>query len=395
MAERENLESMNFGIENTTEMGDTQLLDTLFSSESVSENPDDIVKADEKPTEQKIEKKPKEEKPKEEKPSSESLISSFLEDNEEEEEEVVTNKKPVEEKPKDEVEEEFNQYAALSTDLTKLGVFSEEEEEEPITTPEQFLEKFRKENMKQANTILDNFIGRLGEDYQKAFDAIFYKGVNPKEYFGTYNTIVNFAELDLSKEENQERVVRQSLADQEWEQEDIDSEIDRLKNYQDLENVAKKHQRTLVKKEAQKLEQLEKQSQSKLQQREAQRQEYVSNVQNILQEKLKTKDFDGIPINPNTVNELQDFLLVDKWQTPSGEKLTDFDKEVLELKKPENHTMKVKVALLLQLLKKDPTLSTIQKTGISKKSDALFNNLARQTSKAQKPTSQPNRWFTD
>jgi hypothetical protein len=43
--------------------------------------------------------------------------------------------------------------------------------------------------------------------------------------------------------------------------------------------------------------------------------------------------------------------------------LTDFDKTILELKRPENHATKVKIALLLKNIRKDPTLSTIQKTG--------------------------------
>ena len=41
-------------------------------------------------------------------------------------------------------------------------------------------------------------------------------------------------------------------------------------------------------------------------------------------------------------NELHDFLLVDKYKTPSGETLTDFDRTILDLKRPENHSKKVK-----------------------------------------------------
>jgi hypothetical protein len=111
---------------------------------------------------------------------------------------------------------------------------------------------------------------------------------------------------------------------------------------------------------------------------------------------LKTKEFDGIPLNPKLASELQDFLLVDKYKTPSGETLTDFDKTILELKRPENHATKVKVGLLLKILEKDPTLSTIQRTGVTKKSTQLFEEVARQTSK--KPSSggnagKANSWF--
>ena len=119
-------------------------------------------------------------------------------------------------------------------------------------------------------------------------------------------------------------------------------------------------------------------------------------INQILQEKLKTKEFDGIPLNPKLANELQDFLLVDKYRTPSGETLTDFDRTILELKKPENHAMKVKVGLLLKIIEKDPTLATIQRTGITKKSNELFGELTKQVEKGKanpKATTKGSSWI--
>ncbi len=265
-----------------------------------------------------------------------------------------------------------------------------------IETPEQFLEKFNSEKKKGAIEIVDNFIGQFGEDYQKAFDAIFVKGVDPKDYFGVYNNVVSFAQLDLSNEDNQVRVIKQALADQGFDNEDITTEVERLRNYGDLETVASKHHKVLVKKEAVKLQQMEQQAEQHLQQKAMIRNQYIQNVQSVLQDKLKTKEFDGIPLNPKLASELQDFLLVDKYKTTSGETLTDFDKTILELKRPENHALKVKVGLLLKILEKDPTLSTIQRTGVTKKSTQLFEEVARQTSK--KPGSggnsgKANSWF--
>jgi hypothetical protein len=273
----------------------------------------------------------------------------------------------------------------------------EDEESINVSTPEEFLERFQMEKRKGAQEAIESFLGQFGEDYRNAFDAIYVKGVDPKEYFGTYNTIVNFAELDLSQEDNQVRVMRQALADQGFDSEDIDTEIERLKNYGDLESVSGKHHKVLVRKEAQKLQQMEAQAEQELRQKATVRNQYIQNVQGVLQEKMKTKEFDGIPMNPKLANELQDFLLVEKWKTQSGETLTDFDKTILDLKRPENHAMKVKVGLLLKILEKDPTLSTIQKTGVSKKTDQLFSEVARQVERTKSGTStktqKPNSWF--
>lgn len=423
MAENVDMQSFNFSIQDTMEMGlgNAELLNDLVAPETASGNPDElkeIVKEATPPTApEPASPKGKEIAAPAGEADSQETLKNFLLDATDEEEETtdnqeVTPKKAApkapkagelkqEEAPADEeqpAEEDSTQFGALAKDLFKLGVFSKDEEEEDvnISTPEEFLERFQNEKKKGAVEMVQSFIGQFGEDYQQAFDAIFVKGVNPKEYFGTYNNVVSFAEMDLSQENNQVAVIKQALADQGFEPEDVNTEVERLKNYGDLESVATKHHKVLVKKEAQKLQQMEQKAEQELQQRQAIKNQYISNVQQVLQDKLKTKEFDGIPINPKLAGELQDFLLVDKYKTASGETLTDFDRTILELKRPENHATKVKVALLLKILEKDPTLSTIQKTGVTKRSNELFGEVARQVTKVKStPAQQPktNSWF--
>jgi hypothetical protein len=419
----DNLETMgNFSIQDTMEMGmgNQELLQGLFEPETASSNPDDvqpIIKDADAPAAPDAPAVPKgkdivppksvDGKTDEEKQEGQSMISDFLSDSDDDDDdEPAAPQKPA--KPADndasadddDDSSEGTQFTALANDLYKLGVFTSDDDDDPqpISTAEEFLERFNEEKKKGAIETVNNFIGQFGEDYQEAFEAIFVKGVNPKEYFGTYNEIVNFAEMDLSDEMNQTRVMKQALADQGFDPEDIETEVERLKNYGDLENVATKHHKVLVKKEAAKLQQMEAKSEAELQQKAQIRNQYISNVQAILQEKVKEKEFDGIPINPKLASELQDFLLVDKWKTPSGETLTDFDRAILDMKRPENHAVKVKLGLLMKMLEKDPTLSTIQKTGVTKKSNQLFGEVARQVTKAKTPgatgsKSNPNSWF--
>jgi hypothetical protein len=414
----DNLETMgNFSIQDTMEMGmgNQELLQGLFEPETASSNPDDvtpIIKDANAPAAPDAPAVPKgkdivppksvDGKTDEEKQEGQSLISDFLSDSDDDDEEEdsapAKPAKATEVAADEDDEPQGTQFTALANDLYKLGVFTNDEDEdpEPISTAEEFLERFNEEKKKGASEMVQNFIAQFGEDYQEAFEAIFVKGVNPKEYFGTYNEIVSFAEMDLSDEMNQTRVIKQALADQGFDPEDIETEVERLKNYGDLETVANKHHKVLVKKEAAKLQQMEAKSQQELQQKAAIRQQYVNNVQTILQDKVKAKEFDGIPINPKLATELQDFLLVDKWKTPSGETLTDFDRAILDMKRPENHAMKVKLGLLMKMLEKDPTLSTIQKTGVTKKSNELFGEVARQVTKAKTASSsgtKPNSWF--
>ena len=403
--------------------GDAQLLNDLMAPETASGSPEtvepiiketeDVIPATQAPKGKDIiPPKSVDGKTDEEKQTGESLISDFLSNDPDaiEEEEEVEIDIPEVEEPKDVLDEVVSDeeaeagsanFEALSKDLFDLGVFNKEEGEEvSIETPEDFLARFESEKKKGAQSLVQDFIGQFGEDYQNAFESIFVKGVDPKEYFGAYNQIVNFSEMDLSKENNQKQVMREALLAQGFEKEDIGKEIERLENYGDLETVSTRHHKVLVKKEAAKLAKLEAKSQQELQAKSDIKNQYVTNVQTILSDKVKNKEFDGIPINSNLANELQDFLITDKWKTPTGETLTDFDRSILDLKRPENHEQKVKVGLLLKMLEKDPTLSSIQKAGVTKKSNKLFGEVARQVTKSKtvastKTTSKqkPNSWF--
>ena len=410
----------NFSIQDTMDMGmgNQELLNDLLSPESATSNPDDIQDIKDEPapaptkkTTSKQHAIPDPAEPADDKKDEPVKgIQDFLygeDDEESEDDEPATAPAKKATQPADNQEDSndedgeeapTSQFTALSNDLFKLGVFSKEDEEEetPIDTPEAFLERFQAEKKKGAIEIVDNFIGQFGEDYQKAFDAIYVKGVKPEDYFGAFNQIKSFADMDLTQENNQVAVIKQALTDQGFEPEDVTTELERLKNYGDLETVAAKHHKVLIKKEGQKLQQMEQEREAQLQQQQAIKQQYYQNVNNVLQEKIKAKEFDGIPINPKLAGELQDFLVTDKYKTNSGETLTDFDRTILELKRPENHATKVKLALIMKIMEKDPTLSTIQKTGITKKSNELFGEVARQAQKSSvksKPSTKSTSWF--
>jgi hypothetical protein len=426
MAENLDMPQMgNFSIQDTMDMGmgSQELLNDLLSPDSATSNPDDIQDIKDEPAPAPTKKTtskqtaasttaPEDDK-KDEAPAKD--IQSFLygedDDSEEDDEDApaapakkATQPADNQEDSDEENDEEGDSapestFSSLSKDLFKLGVFTqgEDDEEAPITTAEEFLERFNAEKKKGAIEVVDNFIGQFGEEYQKAFDAIYVKGVSPKDYFGAYNQIQSFSEMDLSDESNQVAIIKQALTDQGFDPEDVTTEVERLKNYGDLETVAAKHHKVLIKKEASKLQQLEQDKQAQLQQQQAIKQQYLQNVNQVLQDKIKAKEFDGIPINPKLAGELQDFLVTDKYKTASGETLTDFDRTILELKRPENHATKVKLALLMKIMEKDPTLSTIQKTGITKKSNELFGEVARQAQKSSVKSKQSARptssWF--
>lgn len=395
----ENEISFNFNIENTTEFGpgSGELMQGLFSTDPEDDAFEGIIKdipgettkipAAEKPPKKDVPPKKSEEEKKDEPEltPSESLLSAILDEeiDDEEIDDPLKKKNVVSDDNDVPTETEFE---SLSKDLFRLGVFTKDDEEEstPITTPEQFLERFNLEKKKGADEILSKFIGRFGADYQEAFKAIYVNGVDPKEYFGAFNDIVDFSEIDLTSEQNQIMVVRKAMLDQGYDAEDVDVEITKLKDYGDLEQAATRHHKVLLKKQAANLQEMTAKAEQAQQRKIAEKKQYVSSIQSIMQEKLKAQEFDGIPVNAKLIGELQDFLLVDKWTNRgTGESLTDFEKELFELRNPKNYETRVKLALIMNIMKKDPTLSTIQRAGVTKKSNELFKETIKKTGKTE------------
>jgi len=371
-----NLEpNISFGITDTITSASQQLVDDFLGGE-IKKDVDDIKDINEPDP---VKPEPKKKEVKEEK-TPEKPFDPLAELGEDEPE--ITKKVETEED-----ESGFNAFESFSKELFDLGAFIKDGDEEPAIpkTPEEFLETFNEQIGKRAESTIENFLDKFGEDYRDAFDAIFVKGVDPREYFQTHNKIQDFQNLDLSSESNQEKVVRQALSDLGYEEEDINSEIERIKNYGDLEATSQKHHKVLVKKEQQQLQKLAEEKENAIRQKQSEKQQYVNGVVNVLQDKLKTKDFDGIPFNAQLAKEVQEMLTVDKWKTSAGETLTDFDKEILELNRPQNYAMKAKLATLLRILKVDPELNTIKKAGITKQTNTLFSEVTQKAQKTSKP----------
>lgn len=383
----EDLGGNDFGIQDTQIVATKELNKFLLSDPDEVKNIEDEKKAEEakrqqqqqqsqqETPEQKAEKEAAE-KAKKEKESKEAdgkkALENILFENEEEGEggksTQVNTQKP------DKTGEENDTYVTLGKDLLRLGVFSknsDDETEETISlkTPEEFLERFQLEKKKGAINILDNFLSQFGEDYRKMFDAVFVNGVKPQEYLASFAKIEAMSSLDLSSEENQERVVRAYYKGLKWDDAKIETKITKLKDYGDLEDEAKTYHGVLLDKEKEQAAAIERSKQEEAQKTKDKDAAAKKSYQRILAEKLKTQDFDGLPITQKEVDEAVEYMSEKKYKLASGELLSEYDKDLLELNRPENHELKVKLGLLLR---KKLDLTTIKKTAVSKKSDALF-----------------------
>src|SRR5581483_1745479 len=299
-------------------------------------------------------------------------------------------------------------YTTIAKELVSYGIFSPEEDEEgnaldpQIDSPEEFLERFQVESRRQAADVIDKFLEKFGPEYKDMFENVFVRGVPPADYLSRFSKIEGIENTDLADEANQERVVRELYRSEGRSAEYIEKRITQLKNYSDLADEAAEAKRILVEREKKAIEEAAGKKQAEIVAKQRMRSEYVNNIARIIQEKAKAKEFDGIPVTEKFANEVFGYVTQEKYQTPDRQLLTEFDKDILDLNRPENHALKVKMAMLLQIAKTDPQLTKIAKKAVSKETNALFQGLEKKAlrtkGKSKDPKEeiqedQPTSWF--
>jgi len=291
---------------------------------------------------------------------------------------VTTNADDTEEE--EGTETELSGLQELSEDLFKVGIFTRDDDDDnslPETT-EEFIERFNWEKQKGAEQMVYNLFNRHGSEWEQALTAIALNGVHPVEYLKSFNEVQSFKTMDLTDEDNQQRVVEAALRNQGWDETDIKDEVKKLKMNADLESSATRHHKALVKSEEQRLQKMELEAKQNTEARKQREAQYSHNIRTILNEKVKSGEYDGIPVTRQDVDKVSDFLDTKRWKLADGSLITNFDKFILDLNHPQNHAAKVKLALLIGK-NYDPEkpitidVGPVGKTAVSKENRELFN----------------------
>lgn len=391
----------NFGIVNTQQidadqvanfiLGDAKEIELNTDTDTSSENDTTIKNSDD--TED-LKRKEEEEK----KASLTNDIIDNIFSDKDVDDDKSNNSKTASKAGVEDEDDSDNTFQILSKNLFDLGVFVPSEEDDDqnlkIESDEDFRDLFVKQVKLQSNMMINNFITeKHGEEGMELFNALFVDGVPPKDYLSKYAEMQSLKELDISDESTQEKVCRMYYKRRNFPEDKIDQKIKKLIDYGDLEEEASLVYEKLIEEESEQLEKIQYQKQKQAEYEKQERDMYVKSISTILTEKLKARDFDGIPLTDKIAKEAFENLIVEKYKLPSGEKLTEFDKAILELRKPENYEKKVKLWLLLQ---NDLDLSKVKVKTTSEKNEKLFNNLAikEKVNKRTNPSSYGTK-FTD
>lgn len=335
--------------------------------------------------------------PIEEKLSADELLDSLGKpiDEDVEEEEV---KPPVEKEDELIIEDEGSTFGDITKELIKMGIFKQRDEDDskPVKTGEDLKERFIRESEETANEKIYNFLmSKHGQEGLDMFDAMFVKGVPIKDYLRKFDQLQTFKDMDLSNEDNQKRVYREAYRRQGLAEDKIEKKLQKSIDYGDLEEETVDLHEILVKQEEDEHTYMIEESAAKEDAKKQRKAAEANNYQAILGTKLKEKDFDGVPVTDKIARETYDYLTTERWQLPGGEKISQFDKDIIDLKEdPKNHELRVKMALLLR---NKLDLTKVKSKAVSAEASKVFDNLVKRDTQIKRTnkTTPPTHSFLD
>lgn len=369
--------TFNLGIENKGVYGSLQLAEDFLNDEATATtDPNDLKPNDPEEPKKATKIIPKKVEPPIEEEKVPEVKVDPLEDIEDEDPAAS----------EDNSAEPLSIFENLSKELYKANVFTvgDDGKEVIAKSPEEFLNLFNQEKEKGAEQWLENFLSQYGQDRMDMFQAIYVNGVDPKEYLPVYNNIQSLENVNLEDEASQEKVLRTYYERLGWDTNKIDQKVEKLKSYSDLEDEAKTVHPLLIKQDKDNLAQItfkEEQRQQAINQADV---EYKTSLEKVLNDSIKSKELAGIPVNPKKAEAAFNFMYKKNWKTADGNTLTDFDKFILDSKKPENIAIRTKIALLAL---DGFDFTKIEKKAISTESNELFSSLAQK--QAKKSNTQP------
>lgn len=346
--DREKLD-LDFGIEDTVDAGDPALLASFLggSTEGITLKTDKDKEGSSTTDKSTTKPAPKKEEKKEDIDLGKTVLGD--EDKDDDNQDGGDEGKQGDDTNKEGGDAE-SIMASLAKEFVGMGLFrggeGEEVKVDPNMTPEQFLEMYNENKTRDINETISSFLSRFGEDYAEMFDAVFVKGVDPRSYLQSFTKLQDIGSLDMTQEASQEKVYAEYLRRQGFSEDKIEARVKKAKVNGDLEEDSTEFQKILVDQDAKELEGQKQVKEAKQLEDKRSKQVFAQAANKLLVEKVKDKEYDGLPLTEQIAKTVFDYVTNEKWKLKTGETITDFDKFILELRKPENAATKIKLALL-------------------------------------------------
>ena len=283
-----------------------------------------------------------------------------------------------------------NEFAIFAKGLTQAGMLDVENPDEIEWTEESFLAAMEETINNKAWTQLEELaLETYGEAGVKLVEDIFINKVPVSEYLQMFNNEQVVENVDLDNEDNQERVFRAYLAKTGLDDDEIQDQLNYARDNDRLAAYAEKYHGKLLEKMQQERAALSAQSEARIQDMRRREEERENLYASTLKEAIKTGEIEGYPINDKAANDLFSFVLDKPHQLPNGQRITDFEYKLAQMRQNDPK----KFLAVARLVQNDLDLTPVKKRAVSEETNSLFKGLQTKAKTSGKSSQKPAKTF--
>lgn len=223
-----------------------------------------------------------------------------------------------------------------------------------------------------------------GEAGVKLIEDIFINKVPVPEYLQMFSNEQVVENVDLSDENNQERIFRLYLAKTGMDEDEIEDQLTYARDNERLEAYAQKYQTKLVEKMQEEREKLAQEAEARLNDMRRREEEREESYAKVLEESIKVGEIQGYPINDKDAEELFSFVLDKPHVLPNGQRISDFEYRLATMRQEDPK----KFLAVARLVQKDLDLSPVRKKAVSEETNTIFKGLKTKTKTSSKSNKQ-------
>lgn len=298
---------------------------------------------------------------------------------------------PVEEEEEEEEEEEVdlegdddeeeNYFEIFGKGLVKAGMLDVADDEDIEWNEQTFLAKMSETIEDRAwNQLEEMAVETYGEAGVQMIEDIFINKVPVQEYLQRFANEQIVENVDLSVEENQERVFRLYLAKTGMDEDEIQDQLNYARDNDRLEAYSQKYHVKLIEKMQQERAALAQESEARVQAMRQKEEEREQLYADVLDKAIASGTIEGYPLNEQAANELFDFVLSKPHVLPNGQRISDFEYKLAKMRQEDPS----KFLAVAKLVQSDLDLTPVKRKAVTEETNTLFNDLKTKSKKSTK-----------
>lgn len=284
-------------------------------------------------------------------------------------------------------EESDNTFEVFAKGLAKAGILDLEDEDTQVENWDEktFIDVMEKTvDTRMWAKMEELAMETYGEAGVKLIEDIFINKVPVPEYLQMFSNEQTVENVDITNENNQERIFRLYLAKTGMDEDEIEDQLAYARDNDRLESYAQKYQVKLVEKMQADRQKLAQESEARLQDIQKREEERQESYAKVLEDSIKAGEIEGYPINNKDAEELFSFVLSKPHVLPNGQRISDFEYRLATMRQEDPK----KFLAVARLVQKDLDLSPVKKKAVSEETNSIFKGLKTKTKTSTKSNKQ-------